>query len=100
MRNGNPASLGLVRHFLLCSYRTYEEWKPNPLKEKPELPSVLTVPMRNGNQKMFLELEIVVISSYRTYEEWKQIWYNNMCSGLLCSYRTYEEWKLAPEYCA
>jgi len=59
---------------LTCSYRTYEEWKPelsNLIKKEGK---VLTVPMRNGNSKRLAQAKACGYSSYRTYEEWKHGW--------------------------
>ena len=58
--------------WILCSYRTYEEWKHS---EK----CILT---------FFFNC------SYRTYEEWKHWQLDNVVVGDVSSYRTYEEWKL------
>ncbi len=56
-----------------CSYRTYEEWKPDVLSKGTFSAS----------------------SSYRTYEEWKRRrCHDNWDYGSCGSYRTYEEWKL------
>ena len=55
----------------LCSYRTYEEWKP------------LHVSI----------LKTSSLCSYRTYEEWKQKQDDLMSIVKYRSYRTYEEWK-------
>jgi len=77
----------------MSSYRTYEEWKLQPIEAKELKPTVLTVPMRNGNSSVVLLPRMRLPSSYRTYEEWKPskgISFTRLQKG---SYRTYEEWK-------
>ena len=58
--------------FKFCSYRTYEEWKP-------QYPTLNSAVLRTG--------------SYRTYEEWKPEGMFNKHYTSFSSYRTYEEWK-------
>jgi len=49
MRNGNALNISDLYLNALCSYRTYEEWKPT----------------------WIMHICIPQLSSYRTYEEWK-----------------------------
>jgi len=83
---------------ILCSYRTYEEWKHWFVWTICQQSRVLTVPMRNGNWTVSTSLR-KILGSYRTYEEWK---HTNVMRKLgiasLGSYRTYEEWKLFSHY--
>jgi len=71
MRNGNLCSLPSIDE-RKSSYRTYEEWKLQFLKQ-----------FHKFNQ-----------SSYRTYEEWKLDFCELRLKSAFRSYRTYEEWKL------
>jgi len=78
----------------LCSYRTYEEWKPD-LKSVTlpvELRSYRTYEEWKPNK--FKIIIVIFLGSYRTYEEWKLSSGINGISIDICSYRTYEEWKL------
>ena len=55
----------------MCSYPTYEEWKP-----------------------LYLYLlRYASVRSYPTYEEWKQGVKSKQIDIKNCSYPTYEEWK-------
>jgi len=68
------AILAQLDYTTICSYPTYEEWKP---KEGTiclsSLLSVLILPMRNGNEFVSPQLIVsLILGSYPTYEEWKQ----------------------------
>jgi len=104
------------RSFCLCSYRTYEEWKPSvfpcvAVASSPFLPYlwgmetlyrvrstwtiwlVLTVPMRNGNsiKKETSKLGSLVLTvPMRNGNHWQGRLFHWARMG---SYRTYEEWK-------
>jgi len=94
MRNGNLLLFSLLYHFLFCSYRTYEEWKPSVSLVSNVITLVLTVPMRNGNpNNAIFIIQKKWPRSYRTYEEWKLLLKVIYMTKRVSSYRTYEEWK-------
>ena len=94
MRNGNHLTAWAELTFIVCSYRTYEEWKLcSSWATNSGCWRVLTVPMRNGNSTFQTRPKAPSSSSYRTYEEWKlsHLLHSTIVSS--SSYRTYEEWK-------
>ena len=120
MRNGNlNFCIDSYSNTIICSYPTYEEWKPllsasnilSPFGSYPTyeewkpckylyicliIISVLILPMRNGNFIFAIHSpSFLQFGSYPTYEEWKP---SNLSKELHfqadSSYPTYEEWKL------
>jgi len=53
MRNGNFDAVYCIEYKIVCSYRTYEEWKPKRITKEEARELVLTVPMRNGNRSSY-----------------------------------------------
>jgi len=94
MRNGNQTGQQDQTQKYSCSYRTYEEWKPQWRIWVGFCGSiVLTVPMRNGNKYL-------IITSFETVPFLPYLWGMETLAGeygllshWLRSYRTYEEWK-------
>jgi len=102
----------------MCSYRTYEEWKPfkNVFKQIIHNRSYRTYEewkLRDYRKKYSVDIQFLpylwgmetynvkkihddMYSSYRTYEEWKLLLGNRQrTTHNQSSYRTYEEWKLS-----
>ncbi len=95
MRNGNWILPVTDTSDESCSYRTYEEWKPDISKGDINSITVLTVPMRNGNMHILLFLHtpvrVLTVPMRNGNEGLSAVW---DCQSVFCSYRTYEEWKL------
>jgi len=101
---------------IICSYRTYEEWKHSETRTQARSERVLTVPMRNGNLYFLLLKrlgEACVLTVPMRNGNKRAIAYtatglpvltvpmrngNDVVESLgdgryISSYRTYEEWK-------
>ena len=72
MRNGNSTSFSFSSRYFICSYPTYEEWKPKySVNNRFPLKMFLSYLWGMETQLIQETYRYQQKSSYPTYEEWK-----------------------------